>query len=139
MSESFSVSNGVCQGCVLSPILFTVYMNDLLMGLKKSGIGCHWSSSYSGAVCYADDLVVLAPSLSALRFLLVNYESFASDRGLTFNPLKMQLVCFGRTQSSSCSGFVRFCGTRLSFSDSACHLGNILRYDLSDTSDIMSN
>ena len=34
LSPAFSVSNGVWQGGVLSPILFTIYMDDLLLGLK---------------------------------------------------------------------------------------------------------
>ena len=107
-SDPFSVSNGVRQGGVLSPILFTVDRDDLLLRLKECDIGCHWSSFYSGAVCYAENLVVLVPSLSVLRFLLSNCESFAIDRGLSLNPAKTQLIQFGRSQSSICSGTVWF-------------------------------
>ena len=38
---SFHVSNGVKQGGVLSPILFCVYLDELLLRLKCSGLGCH--------------------------------------------------------------------------------------------------
>ena len=40
-SKYFSVSNGVKQGGVLSPILFSIYINKLLLKLKESGYGCH--------------------------------------------------------------------------------------------------
>ena len=70
LSDSFSVSNGVRQGDVLSPILFSVYLDGLPQKLADSGVGCHWGYLFAGAVCYADDIVLLAPCPSALRILL---------------------------------------------------------------------
>ena len=40
ISESFSVTNGVRQGGILSPIFFNVYMDDLSVTLKNSKLGC---------------------------------------------------------------------------------------------------
>ena len=79
LSESFPVTNGVRQGGVLSPILFTLYMDDLLNDLKNLGIGYFWDSVYAGASCYADDLVLLAPSPSALRIMISLCEEFARN------------------------------------------------------------
>ena len=36
MSNSFRVTNGVKQGAVLSPVLFCVYFDELLISLKLS-------------------------------------------------------------------------------------------------------
>ena len=38
-SEYFSTTNGVKQGGVLSPVLFSVYIDELLTRLKHSGYG----------------------------------------------------------------------------------------------------
>jgi len=44
-SRSFRVKNGVRQGSIISPILFCVYLDGLLVQLRNSGIGCYiWIS-----------------------------------------------------------------------------------------------
>ena len=40
-SDLFNVSNSVRQGGILSPYLFTVYVDDLSKMLNSAGIGCH--------------------------------------------------------------------------------------------------
>ena len=49
-SDEFSVSNGVKQGGVISPILFCVYMDGLLTELLSSNVGCYMGRVYAGAV-----------------------------------------------------------------------------------------
>ena len=78
-----------------SYLSFTVYLDDLLSSLKSLGIGCHWDGLFVGAVSYADDIALLAPSPSALRLMLEHCEEFAISRGLSFNASKTQLIRFG--------------------------------------------
>ena len=57
-SKYFSLSNGVNQGGVLSPVLFTLYIDKLLIRLKLSGVGCFLNNAYIGALSYADDITL---------------------------------------------------------------------------------
>ena len=137
-SYKFSISNGVRQGGVLSPILFTVYIDDLLLELEKQGVGCFWKHHFAGAVCYADDVALIAPSASALRLMLRACTQFASTHSLIFNASKTQLIKFSRTSSGSDSTVFSFCGERLEYSKSVTHLGHILSSDLSDNLDVFA-
>ena len=41
VSFKFTASNGVKKGAILSPIIFSLYMDELFERLEKSGVGCH--------------------------------------------------------------------------------------------------
>ena len=62
VGETFAVLCGVRQGGVLSPMLFSLYVNDLIPELKRSGYGIHVGSLFIGCVLYADDIVLLSAS-----------------------------------------------------------------------------
>ena len=51
-SDAFSVSWGVRQGGVLSPIRFTLYIDSLLKKLSQSSGGCYWGNIFVGALAY---------------------------------------------------------------------------------------
>ena len=48
----------------MSPILFTIYIDELLLRLKSQHLGCHIG------YMYADDVILLAPTLFSLRIML---------------------------------------------------------------------
>ena len=47
-------------------MLFCLYIDDLLVTLSKSGVGCFIGKNFVGALAYADDIVLVAPTASAL-------------------------------------------------------------------------
>ena len=59
-SEQFGVTNGLRQGCVLSPLLFALYINSLINELKIAGVGIECRGQRVAALLYADDMVLFA-------------------------------------------------------------------------------
>ena len=61
------VKSGIRQGGILSPLLFNIYIDSLIIGLKSSGLGCHLRGLYVGCIAYADDLLLLSGSVALLQ------------------------------------------------------------------------
>ena len=91
-SEYFLATNGVKQGGVLSPVLFCVYLDELLLALSAAKVGCYVGSVFVGALAYADDLVLIAPSATALRKMLAICDAYASDYFMNFNAGKSKCM-----------------------------------------------
>ena len=122
ISEPFNVTNGVRQGGVLSPLLFSVYIDDLLAELKKSGIGCYIGNRFYGVIGYADDLVLLCPTKEGLRQMIKICEKYAIDHDIRFNGKKSQLLVFGNLTTQPVNITVN--GEPVPVFDDALHLGN---------------
>ena len=70
LSDGFTSTNGVAQGGILSPRFFNVYIDDLGIALPNSKYGCTLGGCSVNHLSYADDMVILSPSATALQTLL---------------------------------------------------------------------
>jgi len=62
------------------------------VALSRAGVGCFVGSNFVGALDYADDIVLLAPSASALRMMLVICDNYAKDYLISFNASKSKCL-----------------------------------------------
>ena len=94
LSESFCVTNGVRQGGVLSPKLFNVFIEELSSRLRDAKVGCHMNGISMNHLNYADDAVMLAPSVSALQTLINICDNFANEYDMIYNVKKSLCTAF---------------------------------------------
>ena len=93
MPSTFSISAGVRQGGLLSPLLFAVYMDVLIIKLRDAGFGCKLAQRYFGCLFYADDIVLLAHSLNAIRKMLsICIAKFLGHSPLFFSYLGPPII-----------------------------------------------
>ena len=132
-SSYFLLSNGTRQGSVLSPLLFSVYLDDLLKELRGLGLGCHIGGYWYGAMGYADDLVLLAPNREVLQRMLIICQNYAMSHNLVFStdpvPAKSKTKCLffcGKAGRVQYPDPVQLDGKDLPWVECAYHLGHCL-------------
>lgn len=69
-TEWFDVTCGLKQGCILSPLLFNLYVNDLIDDMKQSGYGVNIGGESLAILLYADDIAISAESAEDLQAML---------------------------------------------------------------------
>ena len=136
LSDPFNVSNGVKQGGVISPLLFSIYIDNLFAALKQLGLGCHVGLTYAGAFGYADDIALISPSIYGIKKMIAVCESYALEYHITFNPTKSKIICFN-VDPSECTP-IYLNNQPITFVNSDKHLGNYISSDITDRN-IMSS
>ena len=123
ISQSFDVTNGVRQGGVLSPLLFSVYVDELLEKLKNKGIGCSIDHIFTGALGYADDIILICPSVTAMNEMIETCEDYAKDHNILFNGKKSKYLIFGDYKYNPT---IKVNNEIVPICESAIHLGHLL-------------
>ena len=113
VSERFEVQTGVRQGCVLSPILFNCYMDNIMREASESlggGINISYNTSkglyltYRDAVegsttvqevLYADDLALVAEQRQDLQGMLSVVDMVCKKWGMAISIEKSKVLAVG--------------------------------------------
>ena len=95
-SDYFNYTKGVRQGCILSPLLFNLYLNEIPFLFDKANTDPIKlpDGSYLNCLLYADDLVLISHSASGLQNALSELSQFCSKWMLNINPKKTKVMIF---------------------------------------------
>ena len=135
LSVQFPVCSGVRQGSCLSPAVFNVFMNVFIVKLKLADIGCHVASLYLGCLLYADDLILLSPTVTGLQCMLDKCSELADALSLRFNVNKSHCIVFGSMYKMNINQLM-LGNSYINWSDSIRYLGvyllrgKLLKFDM---------
>jgi len=133
----FTTSNGVRQGGILSPKLFTLYIDYLSILLYDLKIGCYIEFTCMNHYFYADDMCLLAPSAIGLQQLINVCTDYGIEHDIVFNPVKSKCMAILPNRYKLSLPTVSLNGDDLVYTDNIKYLGVILNNTLSDDNDIM--
>jgi len=125
ISKQFPILAGVRQGGVLSPALFAVYIDDLIRRLKLSRHGAYIGHEYVGCLVYADDILLVSHSISAMQQMLDICSHEAACLDLNFNTKKSVALRVGPRWQCSCAPLT-LSNAELSYVSETKYLGVVL-------------
>ena len=75
-TDWFQIGKGICQGCILSPCLFNLYVQHIIHNamLNESQAGIKIAMRNINNLRYADDTTLMAESEEELKSLLMKVK-----------------------------------------------------------------
>lgn len=108
-TAEFPVEVGVSQGSVLSPFLYSVFIDGLIRRLKSDpSLGVQIAGEQLVGLLYADDIVLLAPDPAVLQRMLDVTSQYAHQWRFHFNGRKSQIVGQGSEQQLAAARLVQW-------------------------------
>ena len=130
LTQPFITTAGVKQGCVLSPVLFNLFINKLPECYGTDCDPVYVGNEAINCLMWADDCVVMSTSIKGLQASINYTVNFFKDLGLDVNTKKTQVMIFN-PQGHSAKQFnhLRFyIGDRvLTIADSYVYLGLVFK------------
>ena len=97
-SPPFKTNIGVRQGCVLSPLLFNIFLADLQSALDECGDNVEVDKKTKiSSFLWADDILMLSESAGGLQSKLNRLAEYCKINKLTVNTEKTQCMIFNKT------------------------------------------
>jgi len=123
LSNLFKLEIGIRQGGVLSPQFFALYIDDIVNTVSNQGIGCFMRHVCLSIIFYADDILILAPSVIALQRLLLIVETELQSLGMSLNASKTVCMRIGLRYQDRCAAIVTLSGKELEWVEEMRYLG----------------
>ena len=126
-SRLFTLSCGIRQGGVLSPYLFAIYIDNLVDRIRNCPFGCFIKNVCMSILLYADDILLVAPSVTSLQKLLYICEDELTYIDMSINTNKSVCLRLGQDYNHACKNIRTSDGHEIAWSDTLKYLGIFIK------------
>ena len=95
-NNNFSSNVGLLQGESTSPLLFSLFVNDLENNICNQDFGIHIVNTLIKVLMFADDMAIFSSTIDGLQTGINSLSRYCSKWGLTVNINKTKIVIFKR-------------------------------------------
>ena len=122
LTKPFRHERGVRQGCPTSPLIFKIFINDLLDKIRP--IRVEGIPEGIKGLMFADDTVILADSESDLNQKLTLIDKWMKENHMEINPSKCGIMDIKSNDNTNLlGGAILFNGEEIPIVDTYTHLG----------------
>ena len=97
ISEPFKTNKGVRQGCVLSPLLFNIFLSDIQEAFDICGDNPKLNDMEISSLIWADDILILSETPEGLQAKLDNLGIYCNKNKLKVNTDKTKVMTFTKS------------------------------------------
>ena len=102
VSDDFEVNTGLQQGCVLSPLLFSLYINGAVKKLKEERCGVECGGETIPGLLFADDTCLMVSDSAGLRKSLDMLVEWCKEWGVKINVAKSGVMHIRNKKAERC-------------------------------------
>ena len=123
ISEEFEVHTGLRQGCVLSPLLFSLYIYSAVKRLKEERCGVKCGDEIVPGLLFADDTCLVASDVSGITRSLEVLVAWCEEWDVKINVAKSGIMHIRKKKAERCEVVYEVEGEEIAMVSSYKYLG----------------
>ena len=134
-SGTFAVGRGTRQGSIISPFLFNIFINQLLLDLTECDAGVRIGDELYNSMAYADDITLFATNVKGVQCLIDTCATYSNRWRFRYGIEKSKCMVIGKSPFT-CEPLWRLNNVVLRNVDSIEILGNVFNSKCNNTNHV---